>query len=178
MQKTDAIFSKVLGKQANKVTEDGEDDKCEVRPVIPYEGKKWFEVPGLENVYDFTRLPLDFMTYDEDVVRYNINKVKRPLNIHVVAPSKQKVKIFEEPVNHVERNKDGLTEVSAINKKRAMIVQQQRSMTSSRASTKTKASSQFDKSTCGQLTPRSLRLKTVSPIGRYSGRKAEDSLVK
>ena len=52
-----------------------------IRPVVLYEGKKWFEVQ--EGVYDFTRLPGSFVKFDEDVVRYNINKVARPISITI-----------------------------------------------------------------------------------------------
>ena len=58
-----------------------ERDEMKIRPVVPYEGKKWFEVQ--EGVYDFTRLPGSFVKYDEDVVRYNINKVARPISITI-----------------------------------------------------------------------------------------------
>jgi len=93
-------------------------------------------------------------TYDEDVVRYNINKVQRPENIVVVAPSAQKEVVVVEETDFVQKNKTGMREVSEINKKRVMMMQKQkelskkmrntRSSTSliSKASSKTKASSQ------------------------------------
>ena len=140
------------------------------RQVIPYEGKKWFEVK--DGVYDFTRIPGDFLTtYDEDVVRHNINKVKRPDNIVVVAPSAQKEIEVVEPVNFVDKNKTGMREVADVNKKRIMMMQKQKELKRStrssasllsRASSKTKASS-YQESVIGKdnlLTP--LRLKSYS----------------
>lgn len=142
--------------------------------MIPYEGKKWFEVK--KGIYDFTRIPGNFMaTYDEDVVRYNINKVQRPENIVVVAPSAQKEVVVVEETDFVQKNKTGMREVSEINKKRVMMMQKQkelskkmrntRSSTSliSKASSKTKASSQQDSVFWGRenlTTP--MKLKSVS----------------
>lgn len=133
--------------------------------MLPYEAKKWFEVE--ENKYDFTRLPLPSMQYDEEVVRFNINKVQRPNNIVVVAPSFQKEKVVVEPVDFVDRNKTGMREVAEINKKRYELIQQQKqnrsTMSLSRASARTKASSTVDQSVIENnlMTPRSLKLKMV-----------------
>ena len=44
-----------------------------------YSGKQFMVAP---NVYDFTKAH----DYDEDIVRYNLNKVKRPSTAIVIAP--------------------------------------------------------------------------------------------
>jgi hypothetical protein len=77
-QKNEAFLAIALGKQAE--TEDRADAP---RQTIQYEAKKWFQVA--ENTYDFTKVPLACMHYDEDIVRYNINRVPRK-DIVVVAP--------------------------------------------------------------------------------------------
>jgi hypothetical protein len=66
-------------------------------------------------------VPLACMHYDEDIVRYNINRVPRK-DIVVVAPLKEKEKVYIKPVDHVQRNMTGLREVAEINKKRAEMV--------------------------------------------------------
>ena len=50
--------------------------------------------------YDFTKAP----GYNEDVVRYNINKVKHPPGMVIIAPTAVKEIIFIPPTNFVTRN--------------------------------------------------------------------------
>jgi hypothetical protein len=68
-----------------------------------------------ENVYDFTRMPGKCVKYDEEVVRFNINKVARPKTAIVIAPSVVKPVIMPEKVDFVEKNRQGMREVSRIN---------------------------------------------------------------
>jgi len=63
-------------------------------------------------VYDFTKMPGKFVKYDEDIVRFNINKVARPKTAIVIAPSAVKPVILPEKVDFVERNRQGMREVS------------------------------------------------------------------
>jgi hypothetical protein len=123
-QQNDAVLSLALGMQPTKVmTEEDDPETKESMPkqVIPYEAKKWFEVE--ENKYDFTRQPLAFMNYDEDVVRHNINRVKRPAGVEVIAPPAEKEKIVIEPTDFVDKNRSGMREVAEVNRKRAELLQ-------------------------------------------------------
>jgi len=76
-----------------------------------FDPKKLQVEPGF---YDFT---LAF-GYNEELVRHNLNSVVRPNTAHIVAPSLIKQVVKKEKPNFVKMNKQGLGEVSAINKRR------------------------------------------------------------
>lgn len=78
-----------------------------------YSGKQFMVAP---NVYDFTKAH----DYDEEIVRYNLNKVKRPSTAIVIAPLLVKEVFKKEDTNFVRENKAGLNDVSHLNKRRAM----------------------------------------------------------
>ena len=75
-------------------------------------------------VYDFTKAH----DYDEDLVRHNLNLVKRPVTAHVIAPTLVKEIIKKEKPDFVSLNKIGLGEVSNINLKRVQMMKQQSSV--------------------------------------------------
>lgn len=66
-------------------------------------------------MYDFTRMPGKNVKYDEEVVRFNLNKVARPKTAIVIAPSAVKQVVVPEKVNFIDKNRNGLREVSSIN---------------------------------------------------------------
>ena len=76
-----------------------------------FDPKKLQVAPGW---YDFTKA----YGYDEELVRHNLNSVKRPDTAHILAPSLVKEVIKKEKPDFVRLNKTGLGEVSAINLKR------------------------------------------------------------
>ena len=64
----------------------------------------------------------DFTTaerYDEDLVRCNLNRVKRPNTANVLQPTLVKVKEVIEPTNFIEVNRNGMTGISRLNLRRA-----------------------------------------------------------
>lgn len=65
------------------------------------------------NVYDFTKA----YGYDEDLTRYNLNKVNRPDMTTVIAPSLKKEVKVKEIKDYVKKNKKNMIEVSHINVK-------------------------------------------------------------
>ena len=80
-----------------------------------YDPKKLQVAPGL---YDFTKA----YGYDEELVRHNLNYVKRPDTAHILAPSLVKEVVKKEKPDFVRLNKTGLGEVSAINLKRVQMM--------------------------------------------------------
>lgn len=73
-----------------------------------YNPKEFQVEPG---VYDFRKAP----GYDEDIVRYNLNKVKRPKTAKILAPTLVKEVEVKEAPNFIKMNKNGLNEISRLN---------------------------------------------------------------
>lgn len=104
---------------------------------MPYNAKAFMVAPGQ---FDFSLAPM----YDEEYVRSNINRVKRPSTAIVKAPTAIKVIEVREEPNFIELNKGGLREVSRLNLKKAQLlrsVQSNVSTTTNKASKRTQASS-------------------------------------
>ncbi len=66
-----------------------------------FDPKKLQVKPGL---YDFTRAH----GYDEDLVRYNLNKVVRPQTAQILAPPLVKEIVKKEKPDFVKMNRTGL----------------------------------------------------------------------
>ena len=73
-----------------------------------YNPKEFQVEPG---VFDFRKAP----GYDEEIVRHNLNQVKRPKTAKILAPSLVKEVEVKTVPNFVKLNRDGLSEVSRIN---------------------------------------------------------------
>ena len=82
-----------------------------------FDPKKLQVRPG---IFDFTKAH----DYNEDLVRYNLNKVVRPVTALIKAPTLVKEIIIKEKPDFVRQNKTGLGEVSSINLKRVQMMKQ------------------------------------------------------
>ena len=82
-----------------------------------YNPKEFQVSPG---VFDFRKAP----NYDEEIVRYNLNKVNRPKTAKVIAPTLVKEVEVKKVPNFVRLNRDGLSEVSRINQKRVEMMKE------------------------------------------------------
>lgn len=78
-----------------------------------YSGKRFMVAP---NVYDFAKAH----DYDEDIVRYNLNKVKRPNTAIVINPPLVKEVEQKVETNFVRENRAGLNDVNHLNKRKLM----------------------------------------------------------
>ena len=82
-----------------------------------YNPKEFQVEPG---VFDFRKAP----GYDEEIVRHNLNKVKRPKTAKIVAPALVKEVEIKETPNFILRNRNGLNEVSKLNEKRMQMMKE------------------------------------------------------
>ena len=99
-----------------------------------YNPKEFQVQPG---VYDFRKAP----NYDEEIVRYNLNKVKRPKTAKILAPSLVKEVEVKKVPNFVKMNQNGLSEVSRINQKRVEMMKETSTTMASRMTKATTAES-------------------------------------
>ena len=72
----------------------------------PYDPNEFRETDknGKLGSYDFTKA----LGYDEQIVRHNLNKVKRPKTAIIKAPALHKSVIIVEKPNYVESNMTGM----------------------------------------------------------------------
>jgi len=80
-----------------KEKESGKEHKKALGKDKDYDATRYKNEQG---EYDFTKAP----GYNEQIVRYNINKVKHPSDMVIVAPTAVEEKIIIPPTNFVQKN--------------------------------------------------------------------------